>query len=37
MRVHGIPMAMGEVVILDDETALRVTKILPPAGVEVKE
>ncbi len=37
MRVHGIPIATGEVVILDDQTALRVTKILPPAGVEVKE
>ena len=37
MRVHGIPIATGEVVILDDDTALRITKILPPAGVEVKE
>jgi flagellar motor switch protein FliN/FliY len=37
MRVHGIPLATGEVVILDDQTALRITKILPPAGVEVKE
>jgi flagellar motor switch protein FliN/FliY len=37
MRVHGIPVATGEVVILDDQTALRVTKILPPAGVEVTE
>jgi flagellar motor switch protein FliN/FliY len=37
MRVHGIPIAAGEVVILDDQTALRVMRILPPAGVEVVE
>jgi flagellar motor switch protein FliN len=37
MRVHGIPIAAGEVVILDDQTALRVMRILPPAGVEVTE
>ena len=37
MRVHGIPIAAGEVVILDDQTALRIMRILPPAGVEVTE
>lgn len=37
MRVHGISIAAGEVVIIDDETALRVSRIMPPAGVEVRE
>lgn len=34
MRVEGISIATGEVVIVDDQTALRVTRILPPAGSE---
>ena len=30
MRVHGIPIAAGEVVIIDDDTALRISRIVPP-------
>lgn len=35
LRVHGVPLAMGEVVIMDDVTALRLTRITVPAGVDV--
>ncbi len=35
LRVHGVPLAMGEVVIMDDVTALRLTRITTPAGVDV--
>jgi flagellar motor switch/type III secretory pathway protein FliN len=34
VRVHGITVATGEVVIIDDNTALRISKVTPPAGVE---
>ena len=34
VRVHGITVASGEVVILEDNTALRISKVTPPAGVE---
>jgi len=34
LRVHGVPVAMGEVVIMDDVTALRLTRITTPAGSE---
>lgn len=34
LRVHGVPVAMGEVVIMDDVTALRLTRITAPAGLE---
>jgi flagellar motor switch/type III secretory pathway protein FliN len=34
LRVHGVPLAVGEVVIMDDITALRLTRILTPAGIE---
>jgi flagellar motor switch protein FliN/FliY len=34
MRVEGIPIATGEVVIVEDQTALRITRILPPPGVD---
>lgn len=34
MRVEGVPIATGEVVIVEDTTALRVTRILPPMGTE---
>jgi flagellar motor switch protein FliN/FliY len=33
MRVNGIPVATGEVVILDG-TALRISHITPPSGLE---
>ena len=32
--VHGIALAIGEVVIIDDRTALRVSRVVPPAGIE---
>jgi len=35
--VNGIPVAMGEVVIIDDSTAIRVTDILPPPSNETVE
>lgn len=34
MRVEGISIATGEVVIVEDQTALRLTRILPPEGHE---
>jgi len=34
VRVHGIAIASGEVVIVDDTTALRISKVTPPAGLE---
>ncbi len=34
LRVHGVPLAVGEVVIMDDVTALRLTRITTPAGSE---
>jgi flagellar motor switch protein FliN len=34
VSVHGILVATGEVVIIDDTTALRVSHVTPPAGVE---
>ena len=30
VMVNGIPVALGEVVIVDDSTAIRLTDILPP-------
>ena len=35
--INGIPVANGEVVIIDNSTALRVTDILPPPSSEVAE
>jgi flagellar motor switch/type III secretory pathway protein FliN len=34
VRVHGVTLATGEVVVIEDAAALRVTRVLPPAGVE---
>ena len=34
VRVGGIPVAAGEVVIVDDIVALRLSKILPPVGTD---
>jgi len=34
VRVHGVTVATGEVVILDDNTALRISRMSPPAGLE---
>ena len=32
VRVHGVGVASGEVVIIDDSTAVRLTNITPPPG-----
>lgn len=32
--VNGVPIAHGETVIVDDNTAVRITDILPPPGGE---
>jgi flagellar motor switch protein FliN/FliY len=30
--VHGVPIVTGEVVIVDESTAIRVTAVTPPPG-----
>jgi flagellar motor switch/type III secretory pathway protein FliN len=35
LRVHGVPVAVGEVVIMDDVTALRLTRVTSPVGLDV--
>jgi flagellar motor switch/type III secretory pathway protein FliN len=35
VRVAGVPIASGEVVIADENVALRIGRILPPAGQEI--
>lgn len=37
VAVNGVPIANGEVVIVDDSTAIRLTEILPPPSAEVAE
>jgi flagellar motor switch protein FliN/FliY len=34
VQVNGVTVASGEVVIIDDNTALRISRVTPPAGVE---
>jgi flagellar motor switch protein FliN len=34
VTINGVPVAVGEVVIVDDSTAVRVTEILPPPSSE---
>ena len=34
VRVSGVPMFTGEVMIVDDSVALRVGRVLAPAGLE---
>jgi flagellar motor switch protein FliN len=34
VAINGVPVAIGEVVIIDDSTAVRVTEILPPPSSE---
>lgn len=34
LQVHGVPIAHGEVVIVDDSSMFRVSRIVTPAGVE---
>lgn len=33
VRVNGVPIAQCEIVVVDDSTSVRLTEILPPAGV----
>jgi flagellar motor switch protein FliN/FliY len=35
VRAGGIPMATGEVVIVEETVGLRISRILPPAGREL--
>lgn len=35
IRIHGITVGTGEVVVVDSAAALRVTHITPPAGTDV--
>jgi flagellar motor switch protein FliN/FliY len=35
--VNGVPIASGEVVIVDDSTSIRVTEILPPPSAEAQK
>jgi flagellar motor switch protein FliN/FliY len=34
ITVHGVNVAAGEVVIVDNTAALRVSRVMPPPGVE---
>ncbi len=34
VRVQGVAVATGEVVILEDNTAVRISHMTPPAGVD---
>jgi flagellar motor switch/type III secretory pathway protein FliN len=34
VTINGVPVAVGEVVIIDDSTAIRLTEILPPPSPE---
>jgi flagellar motor switch/type III secretory pathway protein FliN len=32
VRVHGVPIGEGEVAVIDDTAALRLTRLAPPTG-----
>lgn len=34
LRVSGVPIAAGEVVMVDDNLGLRLSRVLPPVGQE---
>ena len=34
IRVHGVTVGSGEVMVIDNVAALRVTRVAPPVGVE---
>ncbi len=34
LRAEGVALAQGEVVVLDEKTSLRISRILPPSGSE---
>lgn len=33
VQVHGVPIGQGEVAVIDDSAALRVTRLASPSGV----
>ena|SRR5262245_65369356 len=35
VRVGGVPVAAGEVVIVDEVVSLRLSRILPPVGADI--
>lgn len=37
VTVNGVAVALGEVVIMDESTAVRVTELLPPPSSEASE
>jgi flagellar motor switch protein FliN/FliY len=37
VRVHDVVVVKGEVVIVDDSTALRVTEVTPPPSAEAEQ
>jgi flagellar motor switch protein FliN/FliY len=36
VRIHGVAAATGEIVIVDDSTAVRVTQVTMPVGSEAE-
>ncbi|HWB15012.1 MAG TPA: FliM/FliN family flagellar motor switch protein [Vicinamibacterales bacterium] len=36
VRVGGVPLATGEVVIVEENVGLRLSRVLPPAGQETR-
>jgi flagellar motor switch protein FliN len=36
VRVQGVSVVTGEVVIVDDSTAIRVTEVMPPPGARAR-
>ena len=36
VRVHGVPAVKGEVMIVEETTAIRVTEITPPPNAEAR-
>ena len=37
VRVNGVETVKGEVVIVEDSTALRITEVVPPPSAEAKQ
>ncbi|MFN7980580.1 MAG: FliM/FliN family flagellar motor switch protein [Vicinamibacterales bacterium] len=35
IRVHGVTIASGEVMVMDNAAALRVTRVSPPVGIDL--
>ena len=34
IRVHGVTIASGEVMVMENVAALRITRVAPPVGIE---